>query len=279
MDAFDAALAGLGSVASTTIDLCGWALDCDRMGSEFAQSLHEWIPCIPDVGLYWRSNVVILGMVITGVGTLAAVANGVASVAITFFASFLILSFSLYYISRYAELAEMESQLASFKDSCTEFRQLLRSLDQANKRLEGFVAQLLGGTASIEGSAEVLQQLQSQIADNVAELTRLRADIAREEATKIAQTTESRLLQSQIIGSLKTLAQLTEKLAQVKGDFTNLHRDFQQTSQTQDINAQTLSSLIGELTGIVTAAQKQMHAPHHSNIAGVHFVPTRELFT
>lgn len=92
--------------------------------------------------LYWRDNVVLLGLIAMIVGIATSVFFGAMFFAALFAVGALVLLFSLYYVSRYSELKSFQDQLTQLSTEVQGLREIKLGLEASVQRLNGEVGDL-----------------------------------------------------------------------------------------------------------------------------------------
>jgi chromosome segregation ATPase len=87
--------------------------------------------------MYWRDSVMLAGIVITVITTVAAIFQGALFLAFVSGCIAGILTFGAHYVSRYAELKEMEDQLKKLQKETTRLESLNHVLGVALTNLQG----------------------------------------------------------------------------------------------------------------------------------------------
>lgn len=86
-------------------------------------------PPICKFSLYWRDNVMLVGLIASIVGFVASIFAKSAFFICLFLITTGVLLFGMYYVSRYAELKEMEEQLKDLKEQIGILKDLNAKLD------------------------------------------------------------------------------------------------------------------------------------------------------
>ncbi|MBM3193921.1 MAG: hypothetical protein FJZ59_06810 [Chlamydiae bacterium] len=226
--------------------------------------------------IYWRDAIMLTGIVITIITTVAAIFQGALFFATISLAVAGILSFGAHYVSRYAELQEMEQQLQLLQNETKRLsylnNELQTSLDGFQKENLTFTTQneelraaLLNFKAQLEQRAHELQETKRQFEEFKAGNEHLRQtshllSTARKELDETShKLTEISIAYGRIQGQLTSDTQALQRIQVL------LAKDAERLA-TSATRFEALEAAVTRLGQYVESLPSQPHLNHLSEI-------------
>jgi prefoldin subunit 5 len=270
--------------------------------------LSEYLKCpctylsglLPDISPYWRSDVVMIGIAVSTVGTILSLIQGYTLIALISFVATCILSFAFYYVEAYITMVKMEEQINAFKAQVSFLKgeigrlgELLTSLASEraqfsleNTRLTSGVLQLNQENTSLQEQVSYLQQINELMNGRFTSLTAATTQVnsVMEQLTRSRMELQATTLQLQREG--ERFVDLNRQCAYLEGQIGHLqevaHRfshlvDTLQTTVSENMTlAPQLRSSIEELRTLIHNTEAAIQAPLRMQTGDV--FTTRETF-
>lgn len=222
---------------------CAPTCCCENWCDEFLQTTPL---CGGRCTIYWRDNVMLFGLVVDIIGFIWAMVTG--STFFIFFTLIIagILMFAMYYVSRYAELREMDVQLASLNRE-------VRAQALNNVTLNGYLVDFHSQNKQLGLTADQLTHTAEQAREQLENLrnSNVQLALAERQLQQVSQelverATALRMVDHDLAKNREDLRQVIEELATERKCISQEVRHLRNVSRT-----------LGQQTGTPRPSQQE----------------------